>query len=386
MASKGFKYATDSNGYVAVDESNCSGGGTGGSPSPGSSSGSSCPNSNLYQGCAGSNVKTFQTKLNAVQKCGLDIDGSYGPSTKSCVIAFQKAKGLDADGIAGPKTTSALDAAYSGLQQESSSTSSQNKLLKYYNITYDTNGGSFINGETKRVVYYLDAEVTIAPATIPGMEGYKFLGWYNGNTKYVFGNKLTGNITLTAKYEKTSTTKYCLEGDILDIDNNQCITAQEFPDEDANKFYMTGNNKKQTIQTIYNFTRSCPNNVYTITAKGTVGSNNSVACDSENGYIRDTWRATSNCYDNTTCPLSGTEECNHSFRGTCYASYQPGHTALAEEPDSANTYEYNKDIKNNATESPQTGGGIIALILVTLSIVGLAIYCYNVYNKKSEEV
>ena len=386
MASKGFKYATDSNGYEAVDESNCSGGGTEGSSSPGSGPGISCPNSNLYQGCKGSNVKTFQTKLNAVQKCGLDIDGSYGPSTKSCVIAFQKSKGLDADGIAGPKTTSALDAAYSGLQQESSSTSSQNKLLKYYNITYDTNGGSFINGETKRVVYYLDAEVTIAPATIPGMEGYKFLGWYNGNTKYVFGNKLTGNITLTAKYEKTSTTKYCLEGDILDIDNNQCITAQEFPDEDANKFYMTGNNKKQTIQTIYNFTRSCPNNVYTITAKGTVGSNNSVACDSENGYIRDTWRATSNCYDNTTCPLSGTEECNHSFRGTCYASYQPGDTALAEEPDSDNTYEYNKDIKNNATESPQTGGGIIALILVTLSIVGLAIYCYNVYNKKSEEV
>ena len=400
LYSKGFKYATDSYGYEKVKESVCtgsgtggssssgssSGSGTGGSSSSGSSSGSSCPNSNLYQGCAGSNVKTFQTKLNAVQKCGLDVDGSYGPSTKSCVIAFQKANGLDADGIAGPKTISALDAAYSGLQQESSSTSSQNKLLKYYNITYDTNGGSFINGETKRVVYYLDAEVTIAPSTIPGMKGYKFLGWYNGNTKYVFGSKLTGNITLTAKYEKTSTTKYCLEGDILDIDNNQCITAQEFPDEDANKFYMTGNNKKQTIQTIYNFTRSCPNNVYTVTKKDAVGSNNSVACDSENGYIRDTWRATSNCYDNTTCPLSGTEECNHSFRGTCYASYQPGDTALAEEPDSDNTYEYNKDIKNNATESPQTGGGIIALILVTLSIVGLAIYCYNVYNKKSEEV
>ena len=75
-----------------------------------------------------------------------------------------------------------------------------------------------------------------------------------------------------------------------------------------------------------------------------------------------------------------------TYRGTCYAVYQPGDTALDTEPDSDNTYEYNKDIKNNATESPQTGGGIIALILVTLSIVGLAIYCYNVYNKKSEEV
>ena len=47
---------------------------------------------------------------------------------------------------------------------------------------------------------------------------------------------------------------------------------------------------------------------------------------------------------------------------------------------------YNKDINNNATESPQTGGGIIALIIVTLSIIGLSIFCYKVYNNKKEEV
>lgn len=387
LRSKGFKYATDSYGYEAVDESYCTGSGTGGSSPSGSNSGISCPNNNLYQGCKGSNVKTFQTKLNAVQKCGLDVDGSYGPSTKSCVIAFQKAKGLDADGIAGPKTISALDAEYAKLQKENSDkTAQEGKFLKVYNITYDTNGGSFINGETKRAVYYLDTEVTIAPSTIPGMKGYKFLGWYNGNTKYVFGSKLTGNITLTAKYEKTSTTKYCLEGDILDIDNDQCITAQEFPDEDINKFYMTGNNKKQTIQTIYNYTRSCSNNVYTITAKDTVGSNNTVVCDNDNGYMRDTWRAALNCYDDTQCPLSGSADCNKTFRGTCYAAYSPGDTALAEEPDSDSKTEYTQTIKPNATETPQTGGGIIALILVTLSIIGLSIFCYKVYNNKKEEV
>lgn len=384
---KGFLYATDSYGYKEVDESNCTKSGTEGSSPSGSDSGISCPNNNLYQGCKGSNVKTFQTKLNAVQKCGLDVDGSYGPSTKSCVIAFQKAKRLDADGIAGPKTTSALDAEYAKLQKENSDkTAQEGKFLKVYNITYDTNGGSFINGETKRAVYYLDTEVTIAPSTIPGMKGYKFLGWYNGNTKYVFGSKLTGNITLTAKYEKTSTTKYCLEGDILDIDNDQCITAQEFPDEDINKFYMTGNNKKQTIQTIYNYTRSCSNNVYTVTEKDTVGSNNTVVCDNDNGYMRDTWRAALNCYDDTQCPLSGSADCNKTFRGTCYAAYSPGDTALAEEPDSDSKTEYTQTIKPNATETPQTGGGIIALIIVTLSIIGLSIFCYKVYNQNNEEV
>lgn len=385
-AHKGDLYATDEYGYKKVDMEKCGTPKDPGNYDP-SSEGNGCRDNNLYQTCRGTNVKNLQIKLEAVQKCGIDIDGSYGPSTKSCVIAFQKASGLDADGYAGPKTISALDAAYTKLQKENSDkTAQEGKFLKVYNITYDTNGGTFANGETKRAVYYIENESTIAPATIPGKKGYKFVGWYNGSEKYVFGNKLSGNINLTAKYEKSSTTKYCLEGDILDIDNNQCITLQEFSDEDAIKFYMTGNNKKQTIQTIFNATRSCPNNVYTVTEKDAVGSNNTVVCDGDNGYMRDTWRAAWNCYDDTQCPLSGSADCNETFRGTCYAAYSPGDTALAEEPDSDSKTKYTQTIKNNATESPQTGGGIIALILVTLSIVGLAIYCYNVYNKKSEEV
>ena len=395
MFSKGSKYSIGDYGYEVVEIEKCNKNTDSSNPSNPSnpstpsnpSSGNGCQDNNLYQTCRGTNVKNLQIKLEAVQKCGIEIDGSYGPSTKSCVIAFQKASGLNADGYAGSKTISALDAAYTKLQKENSDkTAQEGKFLKVYNITYDTNGGTFANGETKRAVYYIENESTIAPATIPGKKGYKFVGWYNGSEKYVFGNKLSGNINLTAKYEKSSTTKYCLEGDILDIDNNQCITLQEFSNEDAIKFYMTGNNKKQTIQTIFNATRSCPNNVYTVTEKDAVGSNNTVVCDGDNGYMRDTWRAAWNCYDDTQCPLSGSADCNETFRGTCYAAYSPGDTALAEEPDSDSKTKYTQTIKNNATESPQTGGGIIALILVTLSIVGLAIYCYNVYNKKSEEV
>ena len=313
-----------------------------------------CKSDYLQSGCTGSSVKNLQTKLKAVQGCDIEIDGKYGP-----------------------KTISALDEAYTKLQQGSSNT---NEL--YYYITFDTNGGIFLNGETKRNVYYSESELTMEPATIPGKSGYKFLGWYSDNEKYTFGNKLTSNITLTAKYEKSTTTKYCLDGDVLDEANNQCVTIQEFSSEDDNKFYITGNNKKQTIQTKLIYTTSCPNNIYTLTYKTAEGSNNTVSCDSEDGYIRDTWRAAITCFSDTTCQSSSSSECSKTYRGTCYAAYQPGDTALDTEPDSDNTYEYNKDIKNNATESPQTGGGIIALILVTLSIVGLAILCYKVYNNK----
>ena len=340
-----------------------------------------CKSDYLQSGCTGSSVKNLQTKLKAVQGCDIEIDGKYGPKTKECVKEFQKSNNLDVDGVAGSKTISALDEAYTKLQQGSSNT---NEL--YYYITFDTNGGAFANGETKRNVYYNESELTMKPATIPGKSGYKFLGWYNGNILYTFGGKLTSNITLTAKYEKSTTTKYCLDGDVLDEANNQCVTIQEFSNEDDNKFYITGNNKKQTIQTKLIYTTSCPNNIYTLTYKTAEGSNNTVSCDSEDGYIRDTWRAAITCFSDTTCQSSSSSECSKTYRGTCYAAYQPGDTALDTEPDSDNTYEYNKDINNNATESPQTGGGIIALILVTLSVIGLAIFCYKAYNNKNNEI
>ncbi|WP_255247486.1 glycosyl hydrolase family 18 protein [Paucisalibacillus globulus] len=64
----------------------------------------------LKYGIKGTAVKDLQTKL---KKAGLyksKIDGSYGPGTRSAVIAFQKKYKLPADGIAGAKTLSKLDA------------------------------------------------------------------------------------------------------------------------------------------------------------------------------------------------------------------------------------------------------------------------------------
>ena len=381
----GVRYAQDEYGYTlktyvdnAEECSNLETGNTGNTGDTGNTGSPSCSSNNLYSGCTGSSVQNLQIKLKAVQGCDIEIDGKYGPKTKECVKEFQKSNNLDVDGIAGSKTISALDEAYTKLQQGSSNT---NEL--YYYITFDTNGGIFLNGETKRDVYYSESELTMEPATIPGKSGYKFLGWYSGNEKYTFGNKLTSNITLTAKYEKSTTTKYCLDGDVLDIDNNQCITVQEFDNQDKNKFYII-NNKLLTIQTKFIYTRSCSSDgKYTVTYKTAEGSNNTVSCDSEKGYIRDTWRAEDNCQNDTTCPIKdGENSCQRIYRGTCYKSYDPGDTALGTEPDNT----YNKDINNNATESPQTGGGIIALILITLSIIGLSIFCYKVYNQNNEEV
>ncbi len=62
----------------------------------------------LRQGATGQVVVELQQKLRA---SGFDIgnlDGDFGPKTKTAVIAFQKARGLSADGIVGPATWAAL--------------------------------------------------------------------------------------------------------------------------------------------------------------------------------------------------------------------------------------------------------------------------------------
>ena len=59
----------------------------------------------LSKGCAGPEVKTIQRIIFArgINK-NLDVDGAFGPDTKSGVIALQKQLNLSADGIVGKDT------------------------------------------------------------------------------------------------------------------------------------------------------------------------------------------------------------------------------------------------------------------------------------------
>jgi len=57
----------------------------------------------LRVGSRGNDVELLQKRLG-----GVDIDGIFGPKTRSAVIAYQSQNGLDVDGIVGPKTWSSL--------------------------------------------------------------------------------------------------------------------------------------------------------------------------------------------------------------------------------------------------------------------------------------
>lgn len=61
----------------------------------------------VEQGQTGRRVTTVQYLLNA-HGAKLDVDGDFGPATKTAVIAFQSSKGLQADGAVGSNTWQAL--------------------------------------------------------------------------------------------------------------------------------------------------------------------------------------------------------------------------------------------------------------------------------------
>ena len=64
-----------------------------------------------------------------------------------------------------------------------------------YNVTFDSNGGSSVSS-----IVVKSGEATILPT--PTRSGYKFLGWYDGETLITSSSQITTNVRLTAKWEQ----------------------------------------------------------------------------------------------------------------------------------------------------------------------------------------
>lgn len=101
--------------------------GSGSSSSSGSTSGSSSSSTTyprLDEGSEGEEVRAMQRALKSLNY-PLEVDGSFGPTTKAAVKLFQGANGLTADGVAGQATLSLLYSgnakAYSGSSSSSGS-------------------------------------------------------------------------------------------------------------------------------------------------------------------------------------------------------------------------------------------------------------------------
>ena len=74
-----------------------------------------------------------------------------------------------------------------------------------YTVTFDSNGGSKVSKQT------LEVGKTAKKPSNPTRSGYTFKGWYLNGSAYNFSNKVTKNITLTAKWEKNKVVSYVTE-------------------------------------------------------------------------------------------------------------------------------------------------------------------------------
>lgn len=67
---------------------------------------------------------------------------------------------------------------------------------KSFDVTF-----KYDDGTTADKVVSVEEGKTVTAPTDPTRKGHKFLGWFNGNTKFDFNTAITGAVTLTAKWE-----------------------------------------------------------------------------------------------------------------------------------------------------------------------------------------
>ena len=154
----------------------------------------------------------------------ITLDNSFGGSLYTC----WGEKGQDAGGYAsGSSTAESPQPGTPGGDTSGETTTAYTR--KIYNITYDLDGGKFIDGSTKRIVSALGDSNLSEPQTNPIKDGVKFKEWQLNGTKFDFGQKPTSDMTLKAVYEElTNEDKlYYCENGILDQSTKTCYNVMK---------------------------------------------------------------------------------------------------------------------------------------------------------------
>lgn len=202
-------------------------------------------------------------------------------------------------------------------------------------LTFDTAGGSYLDP-----VFVAPGAVTQTPDT-PTRLGFDFLGWYNGEQPFSFGQELTASVELTAKWQGHQVdykVLYWLENaddDGYSLDKMDTLhgIAGEMTEAGSNYnpgegFHLSADHSlvQQTIagdgSTLVNVYYD--RDVYTIYFYQRNASTTSMICGKEEHTHHKGWNS---CYDrwgNLTC---GKEE--HTHTAACYA---PNPSAYAADP------------------------------------------------------
>ena len=132
-------------------------------------------------GSTGTDVEILQQELNKVVGCNLEVDGIFGPITRSCVKTFQSKYRLEVDGVVGSKTCSKLNSLYASKKQSTTSTSIV-VLAEKLNVRAGASKSSSVKGVVTRgtVLQKYGAR------TVNGTTWYKVL-LGTSNSKKIYG-------------------------------------------------------------------------------------------------------------------------------------------------------------------------------------------------------
>ena len=172
----------------------------------------------LVQGSKGSQVTELQKQLqaNGYYK-GSAVDGSFGPVTKSAVIAFQKKTGNTQDGKVGPKTCASLN----GTKAATTTTSASNKPTGFdcpnTSLKRDQSNNADLvkklQSGLQSIGYYKGYKVdgsygtytANAVAAFQRANGLSPDGWFGPKTCVVFNQKLGWSDAKTTTTKTTTT-------------------------------------------------------------------------------------------------------------------------------------------------------------------------------------
>ena len=280
-----------------------------------------------------------------------------------------------------------------------------------YTITYDLNGGKFIDGTTSRISYIPADKAIGDPKTNPIKDGMKFKEWQLNGSKFDFSQKPTQNITLKAVYEElTEEDKlyYCeSSSDVLEVSTKTCYNVMKL--DESKKLYnytLYSYTAGGTFCYAYNATNNTPGGIYfrtDVSGYETITGKNNADYSSYGYPDKEAWVSKDTCLIATECTEAASvnrSACETRWDAIIYSTKS---ALLKEEkieedgtdvpiddepinPDTPSDDEKDNTDKDNndkdVSESPKTGD---VLILIAWA-VGIGALCYTVYyfRKKKE--
>lgn len=414
-------------------------------PSPGYRSGYT------FQGWSQNSSCTY-VEVQSMVSLSVSSDRTYTACWKKDATTAKPAPGSQTQGNLG-SASSYVSSGSSGNSGEPANTCPKStnttkvEVEQLYEITYNLDGGHFLDGSTTRKEYVNSTKAVGDLKLNPLKNGYRFVEWQDSNgRKFDFSTKPTSNMTLKATYEKVEEKYFddysCPDNTYtLDPSNGICYKLLEFgSDGSKTNVYMTPeghDNDTPTLGTAYNYTnyqyaanqRFCwgwnsPNegdsgkisfNSGNWNSNSTVGKNNATYYYKEgDNFVKydkqDWWKSEDTCKVGTTCSyLPCVEESNY---GACNIKYSAiiykeveATTKLVElkdeeitlEDDDNNTEGDNDITDETTTDDNKSSGkesevvstnaktGILSVLIIALIGAIALINIFSYVNKTKEE-